>query len=169
VATAKLPGLSAHFTIEAGREPAITERTGTIAAIVDAGRQPAGGFMSEDWFVAAVRRVSDAGRAACESVEAAVHALEAGRDARLAGRPASAIVDELIGGGGRDVRLGAALAFRQFEREVQSMRVWVIRAMIDEEGLTLTEASGRLGISRQAGARLYRSQGDRPAGPPLRM
>ena len=64
--------------------------------------------MSEDWFVAAVRRVSDAGRAACESVEAAVHALEAGREARLAGRPASEIVDELISGGGRDVRLGAA-------------------------------------------------------------
>ncbi len=125
--------------------------------------------MSEDWFVAAVRRVSDAGRTACESLEAAVHALEAGREARLAGRPMSAIVDELIGGGGRVVRLGAAQAFREFEREVQSMRVGVMRAMIDEEGLSFTEASGRLGISRQAGARLYRSEGGRPAGPPIRM
>ena len=49
------------------------------------------------------------------------------------------------------------------------MRVGVIRAMIDEEGLTVTEASARLGISRQAGARLYRSEGDRPAGFPHRM
>jgi hypothetical protein len=41
----------------------------------------------------------------------------------------------------------------------------VIRAMIDEEGLSITDASARLGISRQAGARLYRSEGDHPATP----
>jgi hypothetical protein len=116
--------------------------------------------MAEDWFVAAVRRVSDAGRTACESVDAAVRALEAVQGARLAGRPVSEIVDELIGDGGRDVRLGAAEAFRQFEREIQSMRVGVIRAMIDEEGFSVTEASARLGISRQAGARLYSSGED---------
>lgn len=84
------------------------------------------------------------------------------REARLAGRPMSAIVDELIAGGGRDLRLGAAAAFRQFEREIQSMRVGVIRAMVDEEGLSLTDASARLGVSRQAGARLYRLGGDQP-------
>ena len=125
--------------------------------------------MAEDWFVAAVQRVSDSGRTACESVEAAVRALDGGRQARLAGRPLSEIVDDLIGGGGRDVRLGAAEAFRQFEREIQSMRVGAIRAMIDEEGLSVTEASARLGISRQAGTRLYRSAGGPPTGPPARM
>ena len=113
--------------------------------------------MAEDWFMAAFRRVSDAGRTACESVEAAVRALETGRQAHVAGRPVSEVVDELINGGGRDVRLAAAEAFRQFEREIQSMRVAVIRAMIDEEGFSVTEASARLGISRQAGARLYHS------------
>ena len=78
----------------------------------------------------------------------------------------SEIVDDLISSGGRDVRLGAAEAFRQFEREIQSMRLGVIRALIDEEGLSITDASARLGISRQAGARLYRSGGDDRAGPP---
>ena len=77
----------------------------------------------------------------------------------------SEIVNDLISGGGRDIRLGAAEAFRQFEREIQSMRVGVIHAMIDEEGLSITEASARLGISRQAGARLYRSKGDDPTAP----
>jgi len=125
------------------------------------------GFVTEDWFVAAVRRVSECGQVACESVEAAVRALEAGREAHLAGRPISEVVDGLISQGGRDVRLGAAEAFRQFERAVQSMRVAVIRAMIDEEGLSIGEASARLSISRQAGARLYRSEEDPPAsGPP---
>ena len=81
----------------------------------------------------------------------------------------SEIVDDLIGGGGRDIRLGAAEAFRQFEREIQSMRVEVIRAMVDEEGLSMTDASARLGISRQAGARLYRSERDHPDGAPPTM
>ena len=128
--------------------------------------QQAGTFLAEDWFINAVRRVSDAGRIVYESVEAAVRALETGRSARLAGQSLSEIVDELISGGGRDIRLGAAGAFRQFEREIQSMRVGVIRAMIDEEGLSITEASARLRISRQAGTRLYRSEGDHPAGTP---
>jgi len=123
-----------------------------------------GGFVLEDWFVTAVRRVSDAGRTACESVEAAVSALETGRLARLAGRPISEIVDDLIRGGGRDVRLDAAGAFRQFEREIQAMRAGAIRAMIDEEGLSVTEASARLGVSRQAGARLYRAGERHPTG-----
>ncbi len=77
----------------------------------------------------------------------------------------SEIVGDLIGGGGRNIRLEAAEAFRQFEREIQSMRVGVIRALIDEEGLSITDASARLGISRQAGARLYRSEGDLPTAP----
>ena len=122
--------------------------------------------MVEDWFDVAVQRVSDSGRAACESVEAAVRPLRSGQQARLAGRPISEIVDDLISAGGRDVRLNAAEAFRQFERAIQSMRVGVIRAMIDEEGLSITEASARLGISRQAGARLYRSAGDQPTETP---
>ena len=117
------------------------------------------GVMAEDWFVAAVQRVSDSGRTACESVEAAVRPLQRAREARLAGRPMSEIVDDLIGGGGRDIRLGAAEAFRQFEREIQSMRVGVIPAMIDEEGLSITDASARLGIrDRRAPASIARKE-----------
>jgi hypothetical protein len=121
----------------------------------------AGGVMAEDQFVTGVRNVAEAGQGVCDAVEAAVTALEAGRQGRLAGRPMSEIVNELINGGGRDVRLRAADAFLRFERAIQSMRVGVIRAMIDEEGLSITEASARLGISRQAGARLYHPESDR--------
>jgi hypothetical protein len=123
--------------------------------------------MAEDWFLAAMQRVSDSGETACESVEAAVNALDKGRQARLAGRPMSEIVDDLISGGGRDIRLGAAKAFRQFERAILSMRMEVIRAMVDEEGLSITDASAQLGVSRQAGARLYRSERDDPPRPRL--
>jgi hypothetical protein len=138
-----------------------TTRT-SLCAILGVGVVNHGGLMAEDLFVASVKRVSDSGRTVRESVEAAVRPLLSARQARLAGRPMSEIVEDLISGGGRDIRLGAAEAFRQFEREIQAMRVGVIRAMIDEEGLSLTDASARLGISRQAGTRLYRSEEDHP-------
>ena len=123
--------------------------------------------MSEDCFVRAVQKVTDSGRTVCESIDAAVRPLERARDARLAGRPISEIVDELIRSGGRETRLHTAEAFRQFEREIQAMRVGVIRAMIDEEGLSISDASARLGISRQAGARLYRMEKIEPAPPEI--
>jgi hypothetical protein len=113
--------------------------------------------MTEDWFVAAVDRVAEAGREACEAIGAAVEALEASRGARLAGRPLAEIVDDLITGGGREVRLGTADAFRQHERSIASMRSAVVRALVDTNGLSLTEVSQRLKISRQAAARLYQT------------
>ncbi len=113
--------------------------------------------MSEDWFVAAVEQVARAGRDACAAIEAAVHGLESGRDARTAGQPLAEMVDAIITAGGRDSRLGAAEAFREFERSVASMRARVVRALIDEDGLALSEVAQRLRISRQAVARLYRA------------
>ena len=115
--------------------------------------------MAEDWFVASVQRVTDSGRTACESVEAAVRPLRRAREARLAGRPICEIVNDLISDGGRDIRLGAAEAFRQFEREIQSMRVAVIRAMIDEEGLSITERLlGWVSLDRREPASIARKE-----------
>jgi len=72
----------------------------------------------------------------------------------------SAIVDRLIGAGGRDTRLAAHDAFLEFERSIQLMRAGVVRALVDEEGCSLTEAARRLRISRQAAARLYDAAGE---------
>ena len=65
------------------------------------------------------------------------------------------IVDELITAGGRETRLSAADAFHEYERAIASMRADVVRALVDEGGLSLTEVAKRLKISRQAAARLY--------------
>jgi hypothetical protein len=76
------------------------------------------------------------------------------------------IVDDLIAGGGREVRLGTADAFRQYERSIASMRSAVVRALVDANGLSLTEVSQRLKISRQVAARLYHPDtGQSDAGP----
>jgi hypothetical protein len=111
--------------------------------------------MTEDWFVEAVERVDEAGRRACLAIETAVGALGEGCAARNAGRSIVDVVDEMIAAGGRETRLSAADAFREYERAIASMRAAVVRALVDEDGLTLTAAAQRLQISRQAAARLY--------------
>ena len=67
----------------------------------------------------------------------------------------SIIVDELITAGGRETRLSAADAFHEYEREIALMRADVVRALVDEGGLSLTDVAKLLKISRQATARLY--------------
>jgi hypothetical protein len=111
--------------------------------------------MTEDWFAGAVEQVADAGRQACLAIETAVGALRAGCEARNAGRPVVEVVDELIAAGGRETRLSSADAFREYERAIASMRAGVVRALVDEGGLSLTDAAKRMKISRQAAARLY--------------
>ena len=65
------------------------------------------------------------------------------------------IVELLIGGGGRTMRISSADAFREYERAVAAMRSKVVRVLVDEDGLTLTEVSRRMRISRQAASKLY--------------
>jgi hypothetical protein len=120
--------------------------------------------MTEDWFVVAAERVADAGRQACLAIETAVEALREGCVARDAGRSIVDVIDELIVAGGRETRLSAADAFREYERAIASMRAGVVRALVDEGGLSLTEVARRLKISRQAAARLYESARERGDG-----
>ncbi len=117
--------------------------------------------MTEDWFAGAVERVADAGRQACVAIETAVGALREGREARNAGRSIVDVVDELIAAGGRETRLSAAEAFREYERSIAVLRAGVVRALVDEEGLSLTAAAQRMKISRQAAARLYQPAPER--------
>jgi len=111
--------------------------------------------MTDDWFVAAAERVEDAGREARLAIETAVGALQDGCVARNAGASIVDVVDQLIAAGGREIRLSAAEAFREYERAIFSMRAGVVRALVDEGGLSLTDAAKRMKISRQAAARLY--------------
>jgi hypothetical protein len=111
--------------------------------------------MTEDWFVGAVDRVAEAGRQACLAIDAAVDALREGCEARNAGGSLVDVVDEMIAAGGRETRLSAAEAFREYERAIASMRADIVRALVDVGGLSLTDVAKRLKISRQAAARLY--------------
>jgi hypothetical protein len=112
----------------------------------------------QDSFAVAVERVVTAGQRACAAIEKSTWELERGRDAQREGVPLAEVVDRLIGGGGRETRLGAVEAFRDFERSIASMRAAVVRGLVDDEGLSLSDVAQRMGVSRQAVARLYRPQ-----------
>ena len=111
-----------------------------------------------EWFAEAVERVDDAGRQASLAIESAVGALRGGVEALDAGRSIVDVVDELITAGGRETRLNASEAFREYERAIGSMRAGVVRALVDEGGLSLTDVARRLKISRQAASRLYETE-----------
>ena len=117
--------------------------------------------MTEDWFVGAVERVADAGRDACLAIETAVGALMGGREAHSAGRSIIDVVDELVAAGGREMRLNAADAFREYERAIAALRAGVVRALVDEGGLSLTDVARRMKISRQAAPRSASKQSQR--------
>ncbi len=125
--------------------------------------------MTDDWFVEAVEKVCAAGQAAQEALTAVVEVLDEGRRARLAGKSILEIVDGLIGGGGREVRFASAEAFRDFERAVAAMRAEVVRSLVNDHGLSLTAVARRLNISRQAAARLYRSNPEQPVNSGAKM
>jgi hypothetical protein len=114
--------------------------------------------MGEDWFVASVDRVARAASIASEDLRAAVEELVGStRAARADGRSLIEIVDLMAARKGREMRLRAISAFQEYERAVADMRAGVVRALVDEEGMTLSEAGLRLKISRQAATRLYRN------------
>ena len=50
-------------------------------------------------------------------------------------------------------------------RAIASMRATVVRALVDEGGLSLTDAARRMRISRQAAARLYEPLPEGDKGP----
>jgi hypothetical protein len=113
--------------------------------------------MREDWLVVAVEQVADSARAVCETVEVLVQTLDATREARLAGGSVARIVDDLMEQGAKDVRLSVAEAFLAYERSLAAIRAGVVRALVDDDGLSLTDVARRLQVSRQAVARLYQN------------
>jgi hypothetical protein len=115
------------------------------------------GATPRDAFVLDVERVAAAGRKVFDAIAAAICALEVGRDARLEGRPLVDVVEKLIGAGGRTARLDASEAFFEYQRALSAMRAGVVRTLVDDAGLSLTEVAAKMQISRQSAAKLYRA------------
>ncbi len=111
---------------------------------------------SANWLLEAIRRVEQTGEEAQMAISEGIASMDRAREQLVAGAPVSKIVDDLIAQGGREARLKSSAAIDAFEHAVMVYRVGLIRAMVDDEGLSFSEVGRRLGVSRQMVARLYR-------------
>jgi hypothetical protein len=128
-------------------------------------RPDIGGFCEEpvatstNRLLEAIERIELTGEEAQKAIREGVASIDRARVQVTAGVPVSEIVDDLITRGGREARLRSSAAIDAFEHAVMVYRILLIRAMVDDEKLSLTEVGRRLGVSRQMVARLYRSDG----------
>jgi hypothetical protein len=105
----------------------------------------------------AIEGVERAGEEAQKAIREGVASMGQARSQLVAGAPVSEIVDDLVARGGRDARLKSLAAIGAFEHAVMVYRAGLIRAMVDDEQLSLSEVGRRLFVSRQMVARLYRT------------
>jgi hypothetical protein len=113
-----------------------------------------------DWFMESVARVRDAASDARSALAASVASLEASLEAHRADAPLVEVVDGLIEEGGVGVRTSALEATERYERAVLLLRARVLSHLVTDDGLTLSEAARRLGISRQRAGLLLAEAAD---------
>lgn len=118
-----------------------------------------------DWFDTAADGVGSAARLVNDAIQQTVDLVESSRAARHQGVPMSALVDDAIASGIRDVRAAAADAFHEFERAVGLLRGGIVRTLVDENGMSFTEVARRMAVSRQVVSKLYEQAGTPDDGP----
>ena len=111
----------------------------------------------EDWYVLAIADVERSAADLRLALDQVIAALHQARRERLAGGDLVQIVEHLRDGGGKVVRLAPTVAFRAFEQAISAYRAATIRALVDECGMTFSDVSQLIGVSRQMVARLYRA------------
>jgi DNA invertase Pin-like site-specific DNA recombinase len=122
--------------------------------------------MTEDWVLDALADVERTAEAARVELGSAVAVLAPVRAARLAGVPLPKLAADLARRGAVPRRAVAA-AMQEYEQAVAALRTKVVRALVDEMGVPMSELARRMGVSRQAVSRIYKgSSTDGPEGPP---
>ena len=112
--------------------------------------------MAEDWLLSRFSAVARAAEEASRELAEVPDGLTQAYNERLAGVPLPEIARELAVSGAV-VRRRIAASYRQYEHAVAELRADVIRALIDEEGVSLSTLARGMGISRQAVGRLYQA------------
>jgi len=110
--------------------------------------------MASDWLLTALGAVERTAEDAAFKLGEVHDRLDPVRADRLAGVALPIIATRLATEGG-EARREIAASFHAYEHAVASLRAQVVRALVDDEGATLSELARRMGLSRQAVGRLY--------------
>jgi len=97
-----------------------------------------------------------AARAAMKELEATVSDLAAAYKQTLSNSTAQEIVQGLLGQDHLKLRRATYRAIRDYERASAHIRESLVRVLIDNEHLSVSEVASRLTISRQLTSRLYK-------------
>ena len=122
--------------------------------------------ISDGWLEAALDTVETAAKEAAEAIAELAGVVARTRDYARSGSPVDLVVRRMAADGMRDRRLAAGQAMQRYESSSLALRAELIRHLVDEEGMSLTEAARMLGVSRQRAARIYSAAGEhsRPDG-----
>jgi hypothetical protein len=116
-----------------------------------------------DWLLAALGEIEEAAGRVRVALAGAADIVAPIRELHRGGAPLTEVALQLMQRGG-DSRRRANDAFRGFQIAVDSLRSRLIRVLVDEEGVSLTQVADALGVSRQVASRLYHASP--PLGPP---
>jgi transcriptional regulator GlxA family with amidase domain len=114
-----------------------------------------------DWYLDSVDAMQRSAEALKDSLDRTIHLLQWARDQRVAGETLETIVRGLMSRDGLTTRRSHEEAFRVFNKSVTAYRAVVIRALVEEEGMTLSDLARLLGVSRQMIGRLFRAAAPR--------
>ncbi|HEV7526998.1 MAG TPA: hypothetical protein VGP92_18720 [Acidimicrobiia bacterium] len=110
--------------------------------------------MSQDWYLDAIERVQSSAAVVHQALDHVVETLAHAGDVRLSGGPLSEIVEGLSRNGA-GIRRAVDDAFRLYADSITAYRSTVIRALVDDEGMTHADIARMTGVSRQMVGRLY--------------
>ncbi len=130
-----------------------------VSSVADSGAEvdSGGADVETDWFLEEIETMEKAADQARAALAAVIAALEPARTWREKGAPLVDLVGLMVEGGGRDARRAAERALEHYEHTVQGFRASVIRHLVVDEGLSLSDAARRLHVSRQRAGRLLAS------------
>lgn len=114
-----------------------------------------GGPMPEDWILSRIAAVEQAAALVSRGLAEVPRRLDEVRRARMAGVPLPTIARSLAEAGTEHREIAAN--FLAYQRSVAALRAAVVRALVDDEAIPLSELAAVMGISRQAVGRIYRA------------
>jgi len=110
--------------------------------------------VTEGWLLGMLEDVERTATAAISELAGAVAVVREIRVERAGGLDLVSVAEALAVRGG-PARRSVAAAFQDYEHAVAVLRGRVIRTLVDDHGVTLSALARRMGLSRQAVARLY--------------
>lgn len=118
---------------------------------------------SIDWFTYSLDEIERTSRAVINVLEEYSECLKGAAKDRESGAPAHQVFESLLTNRSREIRLRANEAINAYQNAAMQFRARIVRSLVDDDGMTLSDVARLMTVSRQMAARLYRNASEVPA------